>query len=212
MIDSRVICGKIIWAFSWVMLVWPLLDSQALAHHVMDGDVPATSLVGFISGLGHPIVDLEHLAFIIGVGLVAWLHKRTYSLPLLFLIGMIVGVFVQFNFRELYSIEVAIAISVMVMGTLVVWPRTLNTRAVLLAIGVAGVLHGYSYGAIILGAGPFPIAGYLIGLLLVQFGVMMLVVNLVDRLKTQAQARILLRTGGTGVLLVGLAFVTKGLI
>jgi urease accessory protein len=194
------------------MLVWPLLDSQALAHHVMDGDVPATSLVGFISGLGHPIVDLEHLAFIIGVGFVAWLHKRTYSLPLLFLIGMIVGVFVQFNFRELYSIEVAIAISVMVMGTLVVWPRTLNTRTVLLAIGVAGVLHGYSYGASILGAGPFPIAGYLIGLLLVQFGVMMLVVNLVDRLKTQAQARILLRTGGTGVLLVGLAFVTKSLI
>ena len=212
MIGSRVIRGKIIWTFSWVMLVWPLLDSQVLAHHVMDGDVPATSLVGFISGLGHPIVDLEHLAFIIGVGLVAWLHKRIYSLPLLFLIGMIVGVFVQFNFRELYSIEVAIAISVMVIGTLVVWPRTLNTRTVLLAIGVAGVLHGYSYGASILGADPFPIAGYLIGLSLVQFGVIMLVVYLVGRLKTQAQARILLRTGGIGVLLVGLAFVTKGLI
>ncbi|MBE24120.1 MAG: urease accessory protein UreJ, partial [Rhodospirillaceae bacterium] len=114
--------------------------------------------------------------------------------------------------RELYSIEVAIAISVMAIGTLVVWARTLNTRIILLAIGVAGVLHGYSYGASVLGADPFPIAGYLIGLLLVQSGVMVLVVNLVDRLKTQAQARIFLRTGGTGLLLVGLAFVTKGLI
>ena len=212
MIDSEAIRGKIIWTSSWAMLSWLLMGNQVLAHHVMDGDVPATSLVGFISGLGHPIVDLEHLAFIIGVGLIAWLHKRTYSLPLLFLIGMIVGVFVQFNFRELYSVEVAIAISVMAIGTLVVWPRTLNTRTILLAIGVAGALHGYAYGASILGADPFPIAGYLIGLLLVQFGVMILVVNLVDRLKTQGQARILLRTGGSVVLLVGLAFVTKGLI
>ena len=60
MIDSRVIRGKIIWTFSWVMLVWPLLDSQVLAHHVMGGDVPDSSLDGFISGLGHPIIDLEH--------------------------------------------------------------------------------------------------------------------------------------------------------
>ena len=212
MIDSEAIRGKIIWTSSWAMLPWLLMGNQVLAHHVMDGDVPDTSLGGFISGLGHPIIDLEHLAFIIGVGLVAWLHKRIYSLPLLFLIGMIVGVFAQFNFRELYSIEVAIAISVMAIGTLVVWARTLNTRIILLVIGVAGVLHGYSYGASILGADPFPIAGYLIGLLLVQFGVMILVVNLVDRLKTQGQARILLRTGGSAVLLVGLAFVTKGLI
>ena len=212
MIDSEAIRGKIIRTSSWAMLPWLLMGNQVLAHHVMDGDVPDTSLGGFISGLGHPIIDLEHLAFIIGVGLVAWLHKRIYSLPLLFLIGMIVGVFAQFNFRELYSIEVAIAISVMAIGTLVVWARTLNTRIILLAIGVAGVLHGYSYGASVLGADPFPIAGYLIGLLLVQSGVMVLVVNLVDRLKTQAQARIFLRTGGTGLLLVGLAFVTKGLI
>jgi len=212
MINSQLVRGKIIWTVGWAMFIWPLLDSQVLGHHVMDGDVPGTSLGGFISGLGHPIIDLEHLAFIIGVGMVAWLHKRTYSLPLLFLIGMIVGVFVQFNFRDLVSIEVAIAISVMAVGTLVVWARTLDARTILLGIGVAGVLHGYSYGASILGADPFPIAGYLVGLCLVQFGVMVLIVNLVDRLKNQVQARILLRTGGTAVLLVGFAFVTKNLI
>jgi len=207
MIDSRVIRGKIIWTFSWVMLVGPLLDSQALAHHVMDGDTPGTSFGGFLSGLGHPIIDLEHLVFIIGVGLVAWLNKRTYSLALLFLIGMIIGVWVQFSFTELYFVEVAIPISVVAIGALIVWARTLDIRALLSAVGVAGGLHGYSYGGSIFGAEPFPIVGYLIGLLLVQFGVIVLVVQLVNRLKNQEQAIMLLRTGGAAVLLVGLIFV-----
>jgi len=43
--------------------------------------------------------------------------------------------------------------------------------------------------------------------LLVQFGVIVLVVQLVNRLKNQEQAIMLLRTGGAAVLLVGLIFV-----
>ena len=40
----------------------------ALAHHVMGGRMPATFGQGFLSGLGHPVIGLDHLAAVVAVG------------------------------------------------------------------------------------------------------------------------------------------------
>src|SRR5258708_8698214 len=43
--------------------------APACAHHVMGGATPATFAQGLLSGLGHPVIGLAHLAFLLAVGL-----------------------------------------------------------------------------------------------------------------------------------------------
>lgn len=49
------------------------LQGPAFAHHAMDGKMPVTFLQGLLSGLGHPIIGFDHLAAVVGVGVLgAW--------------------------------------------------------------------------------------------------------------------------------------------
>ena len=40
----------------------------ASAHHIMGGEMPSTFGQGLLSGLGHPVIGPDHLAFLIAVG------------------------------------------------------------------------------------------------------------------------------------------------
>ena len=52
------------------MATWSLA-APAFAHHPLDGKIPSNLFEGFMSGLGHPVIGLDHLAFVIAVGLIA---------------------------------------------------------------------------------------------------------------------------------------------
>src|SRR5215210_5455442 len=69
-----------------------LVSEPALAHHVMGGAMPSTFAQGLLSGLGHPIIGLDHFAALVGAGLVAARLRRGLALPLLFVIAMTAGV------------------------------------------------------------------------------------------------------------------------
>ena len=45
--------------------------AAAHAHHVMGGQTPATFVQGLLSGFGHPIIGIDHLAFIVAMGVAA---------------------------------------------------------------------------------------------------------------------------------------------
>jgi urease accessory protein len=51
-------------------LTWHALlaSAPALAHHPMAGTTPETFSHGLLSGLGHPILGLDHFAVLIGAG------------------------------------------------------------------------------------------------------------------------------------------------
>ena len=40
----------------------------AFAHHLMGGHTPATFGEGILSGLGHPVIGLDHFAAVVAVG------------------------------------------------------------------------------------------------------------------------------------------------
>jgi urease accessory protein len=40
-----------------------LYTTAAFAHHVMGGETPSTFVDGLLSGIGHPIIGADHLAF-----------------------------------------------------------------------------------------------------------------------------------------------------
>ncbi len=46
-------------------------SAPALAHHPFGGEAPTNAIEGFLSGLGHPVIGLDHLAFTIAAGLLA---------------------------------------------------------------------------------------------------------------------------------------------
>src|SRR5262245_65599030 len=52
-------------------LIALFVADPALAHHAMDGATPTTFWHGLLSGLGHPVIGLDHLAAIIAVGCLA---------------------------------------------------------------------------------------------------------------------------------------------
>ena len=48
----------------------------ALAHHPFGGETPRTIAEGLLSGLGHPVIGLDHLAFTVAIGTIAIGHTQ----------------------------------------------------------------------------------------------------------------------------------------
>src|SRR5918998_2047207 len=85
--------------------------TPALAHHPMGGTTPATLSQGLLSGLGHPVIGLDHLAALVAVGLLASRFARGAWLPLAWLAAMALGVTVHLGRIDLPFGEVMVALS-----------------------------------------------------------------------------------------------------
>ena len=55
-------------AFTVAATALALLPRIAWAHHFMGGGLPQTFTQGLLSGLGHPVIGLDHAAFIVAAG------------------------------------------------------------------------------------------------------------------------------------------------
>jgi urease accessory protein len=72
---------------------WLVLTAEtASAHHMMGGRTPSTFMEGLLSGVGHPVIGPDHLAFLVGVGIAVGIGGLSLLSPLLFLIAMACGV------------------------------------------------------------------------------------------------------------------------
>jgi urease accessory protein len=143
--------------------------SNAHAHHAMDGETPGTLMEGLISGLAHPVIGLDHLAFIVAAGIAAGVLGLGRMSPLAFVAASIAGVFVHLALIDVPAVEPVIAVSVVLAGGLLALSaRGLGAAAWVGLFAVAGLFHGYAYGEGIVGAEATPLAAYLLGLLVIQ--------------------------------------------
>lgn len=153
-----------------------LLALPALAHHPMGGRAIATGYEGFMSGLAHPIIGLDHFAFVVASGLVAVRRPWGAVVPVAFAIAALGGTGLHLQGVDLPLLESVIALSVLAIGVLLALPQPLNSglgQTVTLAIAaiVAGIFHGYAYGEAVVGVEMGPIAFYLAGFTLVQLAI-----------------------------------------
>src|SRR5215467_2420610 len=156
---------------SAVLLLVPYFAPVAFAHHLMGGKVPNTAWQGLLSGLGHPIIGLDHFAFIVGVGCMARIVGQVALLPLLFVIGSVIGCGVHVLKFTLPWTELAIAIT-LALAAAVVGTRAKAPIGILAtAITIAGAVHGYAYGESIVGAEQTPLLAYIIGFAIIQYGI-----------------------------------------
>lgn len=146
--------------------------ATAYAHHVMDGQLPATFLQGLLSGLGHPIIGADHFAFIVGIGMLAAATGLGPLLPLAFVVAMCAGLAVHFLGVSVPGSEVLIAASVLLIGLAVLRPRRGDSERVEgMMFAAAGALHGYALAETIIGAEQGVIAAYVLGLVAIQVAV-----------------------------------------
>jgi urease accessory protein len=162
-------CSRSMIAIAAATLLVLGIAAPASAHHVMGGEVPATAWHGLLSGLGHPIIGLDHLAFIVGVGLISQLAGRLALLPLLFLAGTVLGCVLHVQGYDLAASELAIALSVAIAAAVLALRVRIPVGLLAPLLVVAGALHGYAYGESIVGAEATPLAAYIVGFAVIQY-------------------------------------------
>ena len=141
----------------------------AFAHHPFGGGTPANFLEGFLSGLGHPIIGLDHFAFVVAVGLLAALRRKLgIFIPIAFTLATALGTIVHLQSIDLPLPEVIIALSVFVMGIALAVQRNFNLVLLIILSSIAGVFHGFAYGEAIFGAEMTPLGAYLLGFVGIQ--------------------------------------------
>ncbi len=155
-----------------------LAPVAALAHHPTGGETPATFVNGFLSGIGHPVIGIDHLAFVVAAGAVAALAGQKLWLPLVFVAASMIGVLIHVQAVDLPVVEIVIALSVLAAGALLASGREVAVGGWAGLFALAGLFHGHAYGEAVYGAGAMPVVAYLLGLALVQsaiaIGVMLL--------------------------------------
>ena len=139
-----------------------------LAHHPFGGGTPDNLLTGFLSGLGHPIIGLDHFAFVVAVGLLAVLQKKLGILiPIVFTLATAVGTIIHLQSIDLPFVEVTIALGAIVAGIALAVDK-FNLSSLIIVSSIAGIFHGFAYGEAIFGAEMTPLSGYLLGFISIQ--------------------------------------------
>lgn len=185
-----------------------LLALPALAHHGEGGMTPASFSSGLISGLAHPVIGLDHLAFLLAVGLATGIAGLGLVVPLAFVGASLLGVAVHLMELPVPAVEALVAVSVVLAGGLLASGRALPAAVWTVLAGAAGILHGYAYGEAIIGAEPTPLLAYLAGLGIVQVA-MTLAVALLARGWRDAPA-LAPRLAGATILGIGIATLAAG--
>jgi urease accessory protein len=189
-----------------LLTAWP-----ASAHHVMGGKTPSDLIEGLLSGLGHPVIGPEHLAFLLAVGVVVGSCGLSLALPAVFVTGTALGVTLHLTGIVVPGAEIAVALSVLLAGYLLARGRTLSTLAWSALFGAAGVLHGYAFGESIVGAESTPVGAYLAGLVIVQ-SVLSIGIALIVRHMRARMSEIAPRLAGAAILGVGFTALVAQLI
>lgn len=152
-----------------------ILPKIVFAHHPLNGTIMENFNDGFLSGIGHPILGLDHLLFIIGVGLISYLSKRFLNFSFTFIGGTILGLVSIISGLYLPFYEIIISFSLLLLGYLILSRKQIRYNGLLFTL--FGVFHGWAYGAIFSNDVKLNIDvlfGYSLGLLVTQLTIVIL--------------------------------------
>ncbi|MBL1174859.1 HupE/UreJ family protein [Pantanalinema sp. GBBB05] len=190
-----------------------MIATPAQAHHALGGKTPTNFFEGFLSGLAHPIIGIDHFAFVVAVGLLAAVMQQRILLPVVFVLAAMAGTGLHLMRIDLPGSELFVGASIVTVGLLLALknrPQPLIT----IALGaIAGIFHGYAYGESIVGADMTPLVAYLAGFTVIQLVVALSAFSVGQRLITRSAEAfpLALRFAGFTLCGFGVAFLTSGL-
>jgi urease accessory protein len=175
----------------------------------MGGRTPSTFMEGLLSGLGHPVIGLDHLAFIVAIGVAVGVAGLSLAIPTLFIVGSAIGVAIHVRGITLPAAEILVALTVLAAGALIAFGRAMQTSGWAVLFAVGGLIHGYAFGESIYGAEPSPLAAYLVGLAIIQAVLVTAVAAVARRSRTSGLEP---RLAGAAIAGIGLAILAGQLL
>jgi urease accessory protein len=145
-----------------------LIAEPSLAHHPMGGATPTTFWQGLLSGFGHPILGLDHLAAVLAVGCLAATQRKCALLVAGYVLASLVGAWAHIGEATIPNAEIFVALSVVSLGLMLFRKDPLRQDIALALFAGAGLLNGYALGEAVAGASLAPLAAYFMGLALIQ--------------------------------------------
>ncbi len=186
------------------LLVLALAMAPARAH------VQAGEVGGFVSGFRHPISGLDHVLAMVSVGL--WGAQlgapAMWLLPVVFPMVMAFGGFLGLAGVPLPGVEVAIALSAVLLGLAVAKEARPPLAVAAALVGFFAIFHGHAHGTE-LPAGQSGIL-YSIGFV-VATGLLHLTGIAIGLIHRWTWGRVALRVAGGGVAVAGLVFLVRAL-
>ena len=180
--------------------------SIAHAHHAMDYAMPATALEGLLSGLGHPVIGVDHLLFMLGAGVLAARWQRGWILPLLFVMASLSAAGLRAAGASFEVGEIWIAVTLVVLGAILLAARNPGWVETAGLFIVSGALHGYALAEAIVGAESTPLLAYFAGLAVIQSAIACAAWWIANWLALRRPSAPLQRLAGAAVGMAGLAF------
>jgi urease accessory protein len=157
--------------FQYAIAVSILFPVAAIAHHPLGGEMPTTFLNGFLSGIGHPLIEPAHLLFLLGFAVLMGISKmppsKAAALIISFLSTVSVGTLVAFKLSLIFFPSIFLAVCLLVLGGLL-WLRAIPRVMGLLFILTTGFCHGVAFSETVIGAESTPILAYISGLMVIQ--------------------------------------------
>jgi urease accessory protein len=123
------------------ILALGLLPAVAAAH-------PGHGTPDFAAGLIHPLTGVDHLLAMVAVG---WWSastqmRRWWLVPTAFASGTLLGALAGLAGLVLPATETAIALTLVVLGALMLFKQRLSLPAAVLLAGGLALFHGYAHG------------------------------------------------------------------
>lgn len=152
-----------------------LAATPALAHHPLNGAPMETFAHGVLSGVGHPILGFDHLFFVAAMGIAAVFTGARVASTGAYIAAMLIGCGLMYAGLGLPLAEVVIALSLLVVGGIVLSGRALGPTAAMALFAGFGLFHGSAFGGSIAGqeggVGGAVLLGYLLGLGVIQMAI-----------------------------------------
>lgn len=193
-----------------IMLSILLLPLPALGHHPLGGAAPMTWWDGLASGIGHPMLGIDHLAFLVAAGVLASLLRGGAALRVALGISAaaFLGTLLHLSGVALPAAPTVVALSTLVAGALLLVRVPAGAPAALLP--VAGFFHGHVFAETVIGSEPTPIIAYLVGLSVTQAALVLAATIVARWLAGRGLDRPTRRSVGALAACIGVLFLATG--
>ena len=165
-----------------------------------------------MSGLGHPVIGIDHFAAVVAIGCLAAAHRTAPALAIGFVLAMIAGVALHLLSATVPGAEILVALSVIILGVAMLSHRQMAVGAALTLFAAAGLINGYALGESIYGAESTPVYAYLLGLAVIQSAIALAAMSVARMLMRRADDHSSLRLVGAGIAGIGLAVLMQQII
>ncbi|MFC1810396.1 HupE/UreJ family protein [Patescibacteria group bacterium] len=128
---------KLLFLFGLILL---LIPQAALAHNIGGS--------GILSGITHPLLGLDHLLAMVAVGVISTQmgRKTIWKVPATFIVFMLIGGIIAILGLILPAVEIAIALSVLVLGVAIAFSKKIPGIWAMLFVALFAIFHGHAHG------------------------------------------------------------------